>query len=98
MIGSSKMVVYDDTSPEPVRVFDSGASLRDPESFGEYQLVPHRQHPLAARRRDGAVVLEVADFCAAILDGTPVRSSVAIGLDVVLHRGGGGLARRRRAR
>ena len=38
IVGSRKMVVYDDTSTEPVRVFDSGATLRDPETFGEYQL------------------------------------------------------------
>ena len=83
-IGSSKMVVYDDTSPEPVRIFDSGASLRDPESFGEFQL-SYRTGSILSPRIDATepLSLEVADFCAAILDGTPVRSSVAIGLDVV---------------
>jgi len=38
IVGSSKMVVYDDVSTEPVRVFDSGVMLRDPQSFGEFQL------------------------------------------------------------
>ncbi|HVD50157.1 MAG TPA: Gfo/Idh/MocA family oxidoreductase, partial [Gaiellaceae bacterium] len=38
VVGSNKMVVYDDVSPEPVRVFDSGVMLRDPQSFGEFQL------------------------------------------------------------
>ena len=32
------MVVYDDTSVEPVRVFDSGVTYRDPETFGEFHL------------------------------------------------------------
>ena len=32
------MVVYDDMSSEPVRVFDSGVSLPDPATFGEYKL------------------------------------------------------------
>ena len=84
VIGSSKMVVYDDTSPEPVRIFDSGASLRDPESFGEFQL-SYRTGSILSPRIDATepLSLEMADFCAAILDGTPVRSSVAIGLDVV---------------
>jgi len=84
IIGSSKMVVYDDTSPEPVRVFDSGASLRDPESFGEYQL-SYRTGDIVSPRIDATepLSLEVADFCSAILDGTPLRSSCAIGLDVV---------------
>ena len=84
IIGSSKMVVYDDTTQEPVRVFDSGASLRDPESFGEYQL-SYRTGDIVSPRIDATepLALEVADFCSAILDGTTLRSSCAIGLDVV---------------
>ena len=35
--GSRKMVVYDDTSNEPVRVFDSGVAIPNPETFGEYK-------------------------------------------------------------
>ena len=38
LVGSKKMVVYDDTSNEPVRVFDSGVMIPDPASFGEYKL------------------------------------------------------------
>src|SRR5206468_2796545 len=38
IVGSKKMVVYDDTSNESVRIFDSGATLPDPETFGEYRL------------------------------------------------------------
>ncbi len=38
VVGSEKMLVYDDTSNEPVRIFDSGAALPDPETFGEYRL------------------------------------------------------------
>ena len=50
IVGSRKMVVYDDTSTEPVRVFDSGVVLRDPETFGEYQPhLPDGRHRLAAR-------------------------------------------------
>jgi predicted dehydrogenase len=84
IIGSSKMVVYDDTSQESVRIFDSGATLRDPESFGEYQL-SYRTGDILSPRIDASepLALEVADFCAAILDGTLPRSSLEIGLDVV---------------
>jgi predicted dehydrogenase len=84
IIGSSKMVVYDDTTQESVRIFDSGASLPDPESFGEYQL-SYRTGDIVSPRIDATepLSLEVADFCSAILDGTPLRSSCAIGLDVV---------------
>src|SRR3954469_4283125 len=38
VVGSQKMVVYDDSSSEPVRVFDSGVEYEDPETFGQYQL------------------------------------------------------------
>ncbi|MDQ3671860.1 MAG: Gfo/Idh/MocA family oxidoreductase [Actinomycetota bacterium] len=84
IIGSAKMVVYDDTSTEPVRIFDSGASLPDFESFGEFQLA-YRTGDILSPRIDASepLALEVADFCAAVLDGTPPRSSLAIGVDVV---------------
>lgn len=84
IVGSSKMIVYDDTSKEPVRIFDSGASLRDPESFGEYRLT-YRSGDIVSPRVDATepLSLEVTDFCSAILDGTSLRSSPAVGLDVV---------------
>lgn len=84
IIGSEKMIMYDDTSHEPVRIFDSGASLRDPESFEEYRLT-YRSGDIVSPRIDATepLALEVDDFCSAILDGKPPRSSTEIGLDVV---------------
>src|SRR4051812_23384896 len=38
IVGSEKMVVYEDGGPEPIRVFDSGVVYEDPETFGEYHL------------------------------------------------------------
>lgn len=39
LVGARKMVVYEDTHPdEPVKVYDKGVDLADPESFGEYRL------------------------------------------------------------
>lgn len=38
IVGSNKMVVYEDGTPEPVRVFDRGVVYKDPKTFGEYQL------------------------------------------------------------
>jgi predicted dehydrogenase len=49
VFGSRKMVVYDDTSNEPVRVFDSGVSLPNPETFGEYRRV-YRTRDIVAPR------------------------------------------------
>ena len=84
IIGSRKMVVYDDTSSEPVRVFDSGVMVKDPETFGEYQLA-YRAGDILSPRVDAAEPLEVelADFTAAIRSGAAPRSSAQLGLDVV---------------
>ena len=84
IVGSRKMVVYDDTSNEPVRVFDSGVKLPDPTSFGEWKL----------SYRTGAIIsppveateplgIEMTDFCQAIRSGGEPRSSRQLGLDVV---------------
>ena len=49
IVGSRKMLLYDDMSHEPVRIFDSGVSFSDPETFGEFQLSYRmRRHRLAA--------------------------------------------------
>lgn len=84
VVGSEKMVVYDDTSPEPVRVFDSGVSLPDPETFGEYRLT-YRVGDIVSPRVDAVepLRLELADFCSAVRVGSVPRASAALGLDVV---------------
>lgn len=39
LVGTKRMVVYEDTQPEePVKVYDKGVSIKDPEDFGEYRL------------------------------------------------------------
>jgi predicted dehydrogenase len=84
VVGSRKMVVYDDTSAEPVRVFDSGAHLPDPESFGEYKLT-YRTGDIVSLKVDPTepLALEVADFCRAIRTDTEPISSAEVGLAVV---------------
>jgi predicted dehydrogenase len=81
---SQKMVVYDDTSNEPVRIFDSGVVPRDPQSFGEYQL-GYRTGDIVSPHVGVAepLSLELADFCNAIREGSTPRSSAAVGLEVV---------------
>jgi predicted dehydrogenase len=84
IVGSRKMVVYDDTSTEPVRVFDSGVVLKDPESFGEYRLT-YRTGDIVSPRINAAepLSLELQDFCTAVMSGTTPRSSAQLGLQVV---------------
>jgi predicted dehydrogenase len=84
VVGSQKMLVYDDTSNEPIRIFDSGADLRDPETFGEFRLT-YRAGDIVSPRVDVAepLELELADFCRAIRAGIEPLSSARLGLDVV---------------
>jgi predicted dehydrogenase len=84
IVGSEKMVVYDDTSTESVRIFDSGATLPHPESFGEYRLT-YRTGDIVSPRIEATepLSIELGDFCSAILRGTPLVSSLQVGLDVV---------------
>jgi predicted dehydrogenase len=84
IVGSKKMVVYDDTSNEPVRIFDSGANIRDPETFGEYTLT-YRTGDIVSPRVDAVepLMAEMADLCASIRSRREPRSHAALGVDVV---------------
>jgi predicted dehydrogenase len=84
IVGSEKMIVYDDTSNEPVRLFDSGVTLPEPQTFGEYRLT-YRTGDIVSPRVDAAepLSLELKDFCNAIRGAGPPRSSAALGADVV---------------
>jgi predicted dehydrogenase len=84
VVGSRKMVVYDDTSIEPIRVFDSGVMLPDPGSFGEYRL-SYRTGDIVSPRVEATepLALELDDFCNAINTGSRPRAHAKLGLDVV---------------
>jgi len=84
IVGSKRMLVYDDVSTEPIRIFDSGASIPDPETFGEFRL-SYRTGDIVSPHIEATepLALEVGDFCAAILDHVEPRSSAQIGLDVI---------------
>jgi predicted dehydrogenase len=84
IVGSRKMVVYDDTSNEPVRVFDSGVMVDDPETFGQYKLT-YRTGDILSPHVEAAepLALEVTDFCEAIRTGGTPSSSAQLGLEVV---------------
>jgi predicted dehydrogenase len=84
IVGSEKMVVYDDTSNEPVRIFDSGVHLREPETFGEFRLT-YRTGDIVSPRIDAdePLSVELRDFCSAIQKSTSPRSSSGLGVEVV---------------
>ena len=84
IVGSRKMVVYDDTSSEPLRIFDSGVDLQEPETYGEYKLT-YRTGDIVSPRVAASepLALELRDFHRAVREGSTPRSSAAVGLDVV---------------
>ncbi|MDQ4082629.1 MAG: Gfo/Idh/MocA family oxidoreductase [Actinomycetota bacterium] len=84
VVGSQKMVLYDDTSTEPVRVFDSGVTLPDPQTYGEYRLT-YRTGDIISPRVGASepLLLEMSDFASAIQTGREPRSSADLGVDVV---------------
>jgi predicted dehydrogenase len=84
IVGSRRMVVYDDTSNEPVRTFDSGVALAPPGTFGEFRLT-YRTGDIVSPRIEAVepLALEMEDFCAAVRHGIPMRSSPELGLEVI---------------
>jgi predicted dehydrogenase len=84
VVGSRRMVVYDDGSPEPVRVFDHGVVYKDPETFGEYQL-SYRSGDILSPHLDTyePLAAELADFLVAVASGTPMHAQAQLARDVV---------------
>jgi predicted dehydrogenase len=85
VVGSKKMVVYDDTSPEPVRVFDSGVTTyQDPETFGQYQL-SYRTGDILSPKLETTEPLanEMSDFIGSIRNGSRITENRRIARDVI---------------
>jgi predicted dehydrogenase len=84
VVGSEKMVVYDDNSNEPVRIFDSGVTMKPPQTFGEYRL-SYRTGDILSPRVDPVepLALELRDFCDAVRGIREPRSSASVGIDVI---------------
>ena len=84
IVGSEKMLVYDDTSNEPVRIFDAGVMVQTPETFGEYQLTYHSGDIISPHVPPAEpLLLEMGDFCDSIRLGRTPRSSARLGIEVV---------------
>lgn len=84
VVGSEKMVVYDDGTPEPVRLFDHGVVYRDPETFGEHHL-SYRTGDILSPKVDSYEPLsrELEDFVEAASVGGETLSSAGLARDVV---------------
>jgi predicted dehydrogenase len=84
LVGSDKMIVYDDGTTEPIRLFDHGVVYRDPETFGQYHL-SYRTGDIVSPRLDTyePLAAELGDFMRAIRTGDQLGWQVALARDVV---------------
>jgi predicted dehydrogenase len=84
LVGSEKMVVYEDSSSEPVRVFDHGVVYRDPETFGEYHL-SYRTGEIVSPRvsNEEPLAIQARDFLVAVRSGRAPENHAELCRDVV---------------
>jgi predicted dehydrogenase len=84
LVGSRKMVVYEEGALEPVRIFDHGVVYRDPETFGEYQL-SYRTGDVVSPKIETAepLALELDEFVRSIHRGQAPDGHVELCRDVV---------------
>jgi predicted dehydrogenase len=84
LVGSERMVIYDDGNPEPVRVFDSGVVYEDPATFGEYHL-SYRTGDILSPKIDTYEPLsaELDDFLGAIRHGDSLAYQAVLARCVV---------------
>jgi predicted dehydrogenase len=85
LVGTERMVVYEDTSAEQVRIFDRGVdSMPDHQTFGEFQLSYRSGDVLTPRiPAEEPLRLEIQDFVEAIRNGSEPLSNARLGHDVV---------------
>jgi predicted dehydrogenase len=84
LVGSERMVTYDDGATEPVRLFDRGVVYRDPETFGEYHL-SYRAGDIVSPKIESyePLSLELGDFLGAIRSGESMSFHTALARSVV---------------
>jgi predicted dehydrogenase len=84
LVCERKMIVYEDTNPEQVRVFDRGVEMIEPQSFGEFHL-SYRSGDVLSPHLPAVepLKLELENFAESIRDGGTPRSSAALGTEVV---------------
>ena len=71
LVGTRRMVVYEDTNPEePVKIYDKGVELPDPQDFGHHQLT-YRTGEVRSPHVDVVEPLEaeLQEFLARVAEG-----------------------------
>jgi predicted dehydrogenase len=82
--GRKGMLVYDDTSNEPIRIHDCGVEVVNPLNFGEHRMAYRTGDIISPRlATDEPLRMELADFAQSIRSGQAPRSNMHLGFDVV---------------
>jgi predicted dehydrogenase len=84
VVGSDKMVVYEDGTPEPIKLYDRGVVYKDPQSFGEYHL-SYRTGDIVSPHLSGEepLGLQCAEFLDSIRRGRSNPADLSLSYDVV---------------
>jgi predicted dehydrogenase len=84
LVGSEQMVVYEDGSPEAVRVFDHGVVYEDPETFGQYHL-SYRTGDITSAKlsTEEPLATELEAFLALCRDTAQGNGDLGLARDVV---------------
>jgi predicted dehydrogenase len=84
IVGSKKMVVYEDGAPEAIKIYDRGVVYKDPETFGEYHLSYRTGDILSPKlSSEEPLALQVGDFIRGLRTGQLPDHGLALACDVV---------------
>ncbi len=83
VVGSKRMIVYEDGGAEAIKIYDSGVEYKDPETFGEYQLSYRSGDILSPRvSTEEPLRVQMADFIKG-LRGDSVLNRLDLACEVV---------------
>ncbi len=85
IVGSKRMIVYDDTEPsEKVKIYDRGVIVRAPQTFGEFQLT-YREGDMIAPHigNEEPLLAEVEHFLDCVEAGVTPKTDGNLGVNVV---------------
>ena len=84
VVGSQRMVVYEDGGAEAIKIYDRGVDYKEPESFGEYQLSYRSGDILSPHLAgDEPLALQLEDFVCAISNGDSSEPRLELAREVV---------------
>jgi len=84
IVGSKKMVVYEDGSAEPIKIYDRGVEYKDPETFGEWHL-SYRSGNITSPNLPSSepLAVQAGAFVEAMRTGQVPEPGLSLALDVV---------------